>query len=122
MVKIPLPRIGRRKTGKVSIHDGEFKMVIKERARLIGVVTTFFMGLGVIIAFIAPYLLLVMGGLWIFTTILMSGLLDTIVWSGRKITDFIRWTGKWCIKQPINDFRYGRKKRKQLEDKRTYSE
>lgn len=122
MVKVPILRIGRKKTGKVSIKDGEFKMVIKERARLIGVITTFFTLLIIIIGFIVPAFIAGVALIWLITTVLMGGLLDSIVWTGRKITDFIGWVGKWCIRQPLDDFRYGRRKRKEFEASKTYGE
>lgn len=120
MVKVPLLRIGRKKTGSVSIKDGEFKMVVKERARLIGVVTAFFAVIIVICVFLFPYVIVFLGFVWLITTALMSGLLDALVWGGGKITGGVKWVGKWCIKQPIRDYRYGRRKRKELEDTKTY--
>lgn len=120
MPKIPLLRIGRKKTGSVSIRDGEFKMVVKERARLIGVITAFFTVIIVICMFIFPYVVIFLGLIWLITTTLMSGLLDALVWGGNKIVSGVKWTGKWCIKQPMEDFRYGRQKRKHLERSKTY--
>lgn len=120
MVKLSLLRIGKKKTGKVSIKDGEFKMVVKERARLIGVITAFFITIGIIAMAVFPYVVGILALTWLITTTLMSGLLDAFVWSGNKIVSGVKWTGKWCIKQPIGDFRYGRQKRKHLELKKTY--
>ena len=57
MVKFNPLRIGRKKTGKVSIQDGEFKMIVKERARLIGFVTTAFVVVGIILAILASQFL-----------------------------------------------------------------
>lgn len=120
MVKIPLLRIGRKKTGSVSIRDGEFKMVVKERARLIGMVTAFFTVLFVIALSIFPYIAAGIALIWVITTALMSGLLDTTVWGGNKIVSGVRWVGKWMIKQPIEDFKHGRRKRKDYERTKTY--
>ena len=122
MVKWNPLRIGRKKSGKVSIADGEFKMVVKERARLIGVVSAFFITIGIIIAIVAPYLIIVWAAIYGFTATLMSGLLDIIIWSGNWIKNRVFWVGTWVIRQPIDDYRYGRKKRKELEDKKVYAE
>ncbi len=120
MVKLSLLRIGRKKTGKVSIRDGEFKMVVKERARLIGVVTAFLITIGIIAMAVFPYVVGILALIWLITTALMSGLLDAFVWGGNKIVSGFKWTGKWCIKQPIGDFRYGRERRKHYEHSKTY--
>lgn len=120
MVRIPLLRIGRKKSGSVSIRDGEFKMVVKERARLIGVVTTFFAALFIIALAIFPYIAAGVALIWVITTALMSGLLDATVWGGNKIVSGVKWVGKWMIKQPIEDFKYGRRKRKDHEHTKTY--
>lgn len=120
MPKIPFLRIGRKKTGSVSIRDGEFKMVVKERARLIGVVTAFFTAIVVIALVLFPYIIGFMILIWAITTALMSGLLDIVVYGGNKMIIGIKWIGKWCIKQPIGDFRYGRQKRKDYERTRVY--
>lgn len=120
MPKFPFLRIGRKKTGSVSIKDGEFKMVVKERARLIGVVTAFFAVIIVIAVFLFPYVIVFLGLVWLITTTLMSGLLDALVWGGNRIVGGVKWVGKWCIKQPIEDYRFGRQKRKGFEQTKTY--
>ena len=122
MVKFPFLRIGKKKTGSVSIKDGEFKMVVKERARLIGLITAFFAAIIFIMAFVAPYIVALLGLIWIITTTLMSGLLDIAVYVGNWMKNRVWWVGKWVIKQPVLDWRYGRKKRKELEDSKVYAE
>lgn len=120
MRRIPLLRVGKKKTGSVSIKDGEFKMVVKERARLLGVVTTFFAAVIFICMILFPYVVAFLALVWVVTTALMSGVLDVTVWGGNKIVNGVKWIGKWCIKQPIEDFRYGRRKRKDYESTRRY--
>lgn len=122
MVKFNPLRIGRKKTGKVSIKDGEFKMVVKERARLIGIVTTAFFVVGIILAIVASQFVALIAFIWLVTTFLLGGLLDIANYMGSWVKNRVFWVGKWVIKQPILDLRYGRKKRKELEDNKVYAE
>ena len=96
-------------------------MIVKERARLIGFVTTAFVVVGIIIAILASQFLAILGLIWLISTALLSGLLDAITYVGKRIFNAGAWTWTWGVKQPLLDFRYGRKKRKELEDKKVYA-
>ncbi len=114
-------RLSKKKTGEVTVSDGTWRMEVKERFRIIGLFTTAVMIVGFIVAFVAPYVLGFLALLWFIGTTLLSGLLDALNWARLQIWNRMKWTGRWCIKQPFLDFKYGRKKRKELEDRRTYA-
>lgn len=111
MAKRLFPRFSKKKNGSVTVSEGQWKIEVKERFRIIGILTSIFVFLGIIIAILAPYVLGLLALMWLISTTFLSGLLD-----------ILKWVTTWCIKQPFLDFRYGRKKRKELEDKRTYAQ
>ena len=121
MVKL-LPRLGKKKTGEVSIQDGKWKMEVKERFRLLGFVTGVFILIIAVAVIFFPYVVAALGLFYLIITVFMSGILDFMNWGRKKIWNGVKWVGKWCIKQPFLDFRYGRKKRKQMEDSKVYAE
>jgi len=115
-------RLSKKETGQVSIQDGKWKIEVKERFRLIGIVTAAFSVVVMILLIFFPYLVAAVILIYAMTIGFLSGVLDATQWTGRKVRSGIGWTVQWAIKQPFLDFRYGRKKRKQMEDSRTYAE
>ena len=114
-------RLSKKKTGTMTVQDGKFKMEVKERFRILGLITAVFMFIGLIVAFVFPYILGLIGLIYLVTTSFLAGFLDFLVYLGNWSKRRILWVGKWCIKQPIDDYRYGRKKRKELEDSKVYA-
>lgn len=121
MVRNPF-RLSKKETGSVSIQDGKWKMEVKERFRLIGIVTAAFTAIFIIAAIFVPYIAAFVITIYVITTGLLAGVMDGLQYTGRKLVDSGKYVFQWGIKQPFNDFKYGRKKRKELEDKRTYAE
>ena len=119
MVKF-FPRFSKKETGQISVKDGKWKMEVKERFRLIGIVTAAFSAVIVLLLIFFPYLVAAVVLIYAMTIGFLSGTLDAIQWTGRKIRSGIGWTVQWGIKQPFLDFRYGRKKRKELEATKVY--
>ena len=120
MTKI-IPRLGKKKTGKVSIKEGQFKIEVKERFRILGLFTAAISILLIVAMFLFPYVIAFLGLIWLTGTVLMSGLFDMINYARLKVWNGIKWVFRWCIKQPFLDYRYGRKKRKEMEDSRVYA-
>ena len=121
MVKF-FPRFSKKETGQISVKDGKWKMEVKERFRLIGIITAAFTAIFIIAAIFFPYFVAAIVAIYAITTGLLAGVLDGLQWTGRRLVDSGKWAFQWGIRQPINDFKYGRRKRKELEDTRTYAE
>lgn len=121
MVRKPFPRLSKKKTGEVSIKDGVFKMEVKERWRFWVVIFTFFGIIFLAVAWLLPWLMLGLTWVYIIIVGVWTRFWRGIAWLKNKTVDGIKWTGTWCVVQPVRDFRYGRKKRKELEDRRTYA-
>jgi len=116
------PRFSRKETGQVNVKDGKWKIEVKERFRLIGIITAAFTAIFILVAIFLTQLVATIAIIYVITVSLLSGVLDGLQWTGRKLVDGSKWGFQWGIKQPFNDFRYGRKKRKEMEDSRTYAE
>lgn len=114
--------LGKKKTGQMEVKDGKFKMEVKERFRIWGLITGVFVFIIAVLTFIFPYIVGLMLLIWLITTSFVMGLLDACVFIGSWFKRRVQWVVKWCIKQPIDDYRYGRKKRKQLADSKVYAE
>lgn len=121
-----MPRISKKKSGQVTVKDGQWKMEVKERFRLLGIFTAVFV-LGIaFLFFVLPLLFSLMIGLlallYMTSSLVIMKIHNFIRWTGSKIINTAKWTGKWCFWQPVEDFRFGRRKRKEFERSRVYGE
>lgn len=126
MVRIGPLRLGKKRTGEFSVKDGKFKMEVKEKFRVWSVFTSAILFVLMMVAFIGPGLLYLtvyfLGMSWIIGSSLIWKIQDWARTIGNKVVSGATWVGSWVIKQPINDYKYGRSKRKEFERSKVYGE
>lgn len=120
MVKKSPLRLSKKKDGKVTIRDGVFKIEVKERWRMWAAIFTFFGFIFLVLAFILPALIGLVMLVYIVMTAIATRIWRAVQWIWNKVWGGLSWVGMWCIKQPINDYRHGRHKRKDFERSKTY--
>lgn len=121
MVKKPLPRLSKKKTGEMSLKDGKFKLEMKERWRFWTTVATFFGFVFIIVVLIIPWIIAGLAMTYAVMFIIYTKAWRTITYVKQKVISGVKWVGKWLILQPIADFRYGRKRRKEMEESKVYA-
>ena len=122
MGKVPFTRLSKKKSGTMAVQDGKFKMEVKERWRFWSAVFTFFTVIFIVVALLIPAIITILAAIYFIMTIIWTRSWRLVKFLTRKIVNGTKYLFNICISLPIQDYRYGRHKRKDFERSKVYGD